>query len=173
MRTGPKPRDPMERFAEKYVEIPWSGCWIWTGAINGGRYGQLVMFSRSDTSLNKRKMDAHRASWVLHRGEIPAGMMVCHSCDVRECVNPAHLFLGSQTDNMQDASRKGRLRQPENKTHCAKGHEMVGENLVWRSGYRLCRACDREKSRRHYWKNAETERARRRELYANKSVRRK
>ena len=57
-------------------------------------------------------MAAHRAAWILYKGEIPAGIFVCHTCDNRRCCNPAHLFLGTQKDNLQDMKRKGRSHMP-------------------------------------------------------------
>lgn len=83
------------------VERHESGCWIWVGAKTGNGYGHICSSGRKDM--------AHRVSWMIHRGPIPEGMEVCHSCDVRPCVNPAHLFLGTQSDNMQDCAKKGRL----------------------------------------------------------------
>lgn len=89
-----------ERFIEK-IAIGMSGCWYWMGHIDGIGYGRFNHPSESK---------AHRAAWRLFNGNIPAGLKVLHHCDVRGCVNPAHLFLGTQTENMQDALRKGRLR---------------------------------------------------------------
>ena len=78
-------------------------CWEWTGATAVG-YGYLGLGRREDGIAG-----AHRISWQLHYGEIPPGMDVCHHCDNRKCVRPDHLFLGTRRQNMQDASRKGRL----------------------------------------------------------------
>ena len=76
-------------------------CWIWKGSQTKG-YGQFY-FRGSNY--------AHRASWVLHnRKQIPKGYLVMHSCDTPLCVNPQHLSVGTQKENMQDASRKGRTR---------------------------------------------------------------
>ena len=89
----------MERFTER---IPEAGCWIWTGSLSGSGYGRI--------QFHGRLTDAHRAAWILAKGSIPAGMFVCHSCDVKTCINPAHLFLGSPLDNMRDMIAKGRDR---------------------------------------------------------------
>lgn len=78
-------------------------CWIWTGGTITG-YGQ---FHPTDT----RVMKAHRFSWELHYGPIPAGLWVLHRCDTPPCVRPDHLFLGTHADNMADARAKGRLRR--------------------------------------------------------------
>ncbi|HXI17769.1 MAG TPA: HNH endonuclease [Chloroflexota bacterium] len=98
-KTGPKTTPLQERF---WRHVDKSGkCWLWTAATNRG-YGA---FGLSPT----RMMPAHRYSWELHNGPIPAGVLVCHKCDVRACVNPAHLFLGSHLDNTTDMVVKERV----------------------------------------------------------------
>lgn len=92
-----------ERFA-RYVEPePMSGCWLWIGWSDRKGYGYLGLGRKGDG-----RMPAHRFSYQLHRGLIPAGMHVLHKCDVPSCVNPAHLFLGTHQENMADMWAKGR-----------------------------------------------------------------
>ena len=78
-----------------------TGCWLWAGAVDGKGYGRLI--ERGKVLL------AHRVSWMICHGAIPSGLCVCHRCDTPLCVNPAHLFLGTQRENIQDASRKQRM----------------------------------------------------------------
>lgn len=112
-KPGPVKRSTEDRFWDKVDKdgpVPFHApllgpCWVWTASCSHG-YGQLC------TKLGGGKQErllAHRLSWELHRGAVPDGMFVCHHCDNPPCVNPAHLFLGTNTDNMRDASAKGRL----------------------------------------------------------------
>jgi hypothetical protein len=76
------------------------GCQIWMAGVDGHGYGQI--------RLNGKMEGAHRASWRLVNGSIPSGLHVLHRCDVPPCINPSHLFLGTQADNMADMYRKRR-----------------------------------------------------------------
>lgn len=87
----------------RYVEDAATGCWNWQGFTLNGGYGHI--------QVNKRRLVAHRYFYEQLVGPIPEGLFLCHTCDNRRCVNPAHLFPGTNSDNMQDASRKGRLRR--------------------------------------------------------------
>jgi hypothetical protein len=92
-----------ERFFEKVMPEPNTGCWLWMGANDNKRYGQIRANGRKGKLLK-----AHRVSWELHKGSIPPGMNVLHQCDNPPCVSPYHLFLGTLSDNSQDSVNKGR-----------------------------------------------------------------
>ncbi len=97
--------DPAVRFHNSYEVITETGCWLWTGWCGSQGYGGLM--------VKNEAVRAHRLSWELHYGPIPKGLYVCHKCDVKSCVNPDHLFLGTHKDNIQDAIKKGRIKPKE------------------------------------------------------------
>lgn len=80
-------------------------CWLWKGTPRGNGYGCV--------RHEGRMLNSHRLSYEIHKGFIPDGMLVCHTCDNRMCVNPNHLFLGSYEDNYRDAKRKDRHTRGE------------------------------------------------------------
>lgn len=108
-------------------------CWLWTGRPNGAGYGSMV--------LNGKTVMAHRASWLIHFGEIEeasARIVVMHKCDNRLCVNPHHLELGTHKDNTQDAMKKGRLRPF--------GHTLKQPAPVGNDEQRQCNTCGESRS---------------------------
>lgn len=109
-----------ERFDAKWIPEPNSGCWLWEAFTNAGGYGQMTIGKRSDGTIL-----AHRAAWIIYRGDIPEGLGVLHRCDNPPCVNPDHLFLGTEKDNMQDCSRKNRV----NKTIKLRGVDHANSKL--------------------------------------------
>lgn len=89
----------IKRFWAKVLVKDIDECWLWTGYIKN-KYG-YIGYSGSYTY-------AHRLAWIIEHGDIPEGMFVCHTCDNPGCVNPAHLFLGTHSDNIKDMFDKGR-----------------------------------------------------------------
>lgn len=115
----------IERVLDKVIRIPFSGCWIFTGATNDFGYGIVGTGGRGQPTDR-----AHRITYKHFKGEIPPSMFVCHACDVPSCCNPDHLFIGSNQDNVNDMMRKGRNSLPPRNPHvvgsvhpCAKLNE--------------------------------------------------
>lgn len=90
----------LEHFESKFIPESNTGCWLWVPGSS--KYGLFC--------IKRVPRLAHRISWVLYRGPIPDGLLVCHKCDVPRCVNPEHLFLGTYLDNNLDRVSKGRSR---------------------------------------------------------------
>ena len=120
----------IERFDARFYKNK-SGCWIWTPNPNR-RYGIVRYKGKNE--------QAHRVAWIINYGDIPEGMNVCHKCDVTKCVNPDHLFLGTQKDNVRDMFNKGRDNispaEKGEKHHNAKLNEAFIINV--RSIYKYC-----------------------------------
>jgi hypothetical protein len=89
-------------FYERF-EINADGCWVWVIDGKGEDYGQFM--------VDGKRYKAHRYSYEIHKGAIPEGMYVCHTCDNPPCVNPDHLWLGTNADNVRDMNRKNRNSQ--------------------------------------------------------------
>lgn len=89
-----------QKIFDNTVKVTESGCWIWMLSVSHDGYGKM--------KFKYKTLSAHRASYMAYVGDIPKGMLVCHVCDVKTCVNPSHLFIGTYKDNTQDMIRKGR-----------------------------------------------------------------
>jgi hypothetical protein len=138
-------------FAEKDVERFWSkvnrttGCWLWAGETNNQGYGRFTTWSGN----TRIRTLAHRWVMGVELGrQLDRWEIVLHTCDTPRCVNPQHLRVGTQADNVRDALSKGRLntsglwRSGPRKTHCKRGHPLAGRNLLYTGNERRCRACN-------------------------------
>ena len=99
-----KGKSTIERFIEKIDKE--GSCWNWNSAMTSTGYGQFHTYENGRD--NPTMHTAHRFAWELMRGPIPEGMLLCHTCDNRRCVNPSHIFLGTAKDNTQDMIKKRR-----------------------------------------------------------------
>ena len=105
-KPSTSPLTAPSRFEAKWIGEPNSGCWLWIGGrVSDGNYGGM--------HDGERVVGAHHYSWRLHRGPIPKGMYVCHSCDTPSCVNPDHLFIDTPSGNQQDMIKEGRSRSKQ------------------------------------------------------------
>lgn len=142
---------PEERFFQKVNKT--DSCWLWTGAVSSRGYGSVT--------FQRKVVSTHRLSYMWFKGEIPDGMFVCHTCDIPACVNPDHLWLGNNSDNMQDMIAKDRHgRSMRTQTHCRKGHDFAifGFKTFTRKNGKVekyCKECKRISDSNRVGKNLE------------------
>lgn len=133
VREGGRFRKPdgyyQERFHAHYERRGDDECWLWTGPKKPNGYGAVLMGDRTTPHLQ-----AHRVAYELAFGLIGSGLCVCHRCDQRNCVNPKHLFLGTNSDNMRDAAAKGRLSVPKPKSRKVSDDQVAEIRALVASG---------------------------------------
>lgn len=145
----------------RYIPVTEAGCWLWLGSPNGTGYGRIY--------IHGKPVMAHRLSYQIKHGSIPAGKIVCHKCDTPSCINPDHLFMGTHKDNSRDMVAKKRHAEQQ-KTHCPKGHEYTPENTKTSGGDRKCRICCSEYYRNYQATRGEYRNLLQRRLYAKKKA---
>lgn len=112
----------MDKFWDRVYKT--DSCWLWTGGNGSHGYGDLGKKSHPERLT-------HRLSWYLAHGEIPDGMLICHTCDVRLCVNPAHLYLGTPQTNQDDCKQRYRQNNPAKVRRGSQhGHHVLVESEV-------------------------------------------
>ena len=104
----------LERFWKKVNKT--DGCWLWTGALRPDGYARM--------GIEKKMYYVHRVSWQLTRGAIPPNMNALHRCDVKHCVNPKHLYIGTDKDNCRDRQQRNPV-DPERRPNAVMTWEKV------------------------------------------------
>jgi hypothetical protein len=149
-----------EKFWAKVSKPEGADCWIWIGARVNDEYGQM--------NIAHKRVLAHRISYELKYGSIPTGSLILHHCDVRQCVNPDHLYAGSYSDNIRDRWKRNRasfakllavdrkMVPRKRKPTCGKGHPFTPENTRYKKrglGFaRQCRECEKQRRRSPHFK---------------------
>lgn len=128
MKTGPKPIPLAQRLERNSIPEPNSGCWLWERGLTSTGYGQTHIGGRRERG--GKVAQAHRAMWIACHGDIPHGLFVCHHCDVKTCVNPDHLYLGTPKQNTADAVARDRIVRGEKRRNARLSDEMV--RTIWR-----------------------------------------
>lgn len=126
---------PMNRadlFWTRVLKTP-SGCWLWTGGLNGGGYGSF--------SVGRKGIGAHRFAYELVHGPIPKGLTIDHFCRTRRCVNAEHMEPVTQRVNTLRGT--GPFADKHRQTHCIHGHEFTEKNTRTVRGRRECKECNR------------------------------
>lgn len=144
-KRGPMPRPAIDRLMANVEMLPWCGCWIWMGGLHPSGHGQMRL------SVPKRDVEyTHRVAYEHFVGPIPEDKVLDHvktrGCASKACCNPDHLEPVTAVEN----TRRGNAPTAVNarKTHCLRGHTLLGESVKVRSdGHRQCRTCRNENRR--------------------------
>ena len=151
-----RPRIPLsEKIERNITRIPESGCWIWMSTIEDSGYGRVCS--------GKKPFYAHRASYEQKYGKIPNGMMALHHCDIKSCVNPDHIFIGTQKDNMLDKVLKNRQAKGINHGNAKLTEDQVREiksssetSIKLAAKFNYSASMIREIKNGNLWKHLET-----------------
>lgn len=134
-------RDPIVGFFNK-IKIDKNGCWIWMAGTDKDGYGTYSPY--------RKKVRAHRYSYELFKGKIPNGLVIDHLCKNTSCVNPYHLEVVTNKENILRGNCPSAINS--RKKYCKNGHLLSGENLYIqeKTGKRFCRECDRKIGKEYY-----------------------
>lgn len=150
----------LERFWAKVEKKSPDECWEWKGSCIKGGYSQISLPNQ------RKKVLTSRVAYTIQHGAFDNALFICHHCDNPKCVNPNHLFAGTQRENIQDASKKGRLFNPKpqkpkkpktnwdigsirrNLEFCKRGHPFDEKNTGIQTKGRYCKICERDRKRR-------------------------